>query len=93
VTAPSSLAGDDVVEAMLVMARCHYRVLLVMALPSQRWSWHVVAAESCCDGMLSPLSHAENGIAEATLGVVLPMTMLAMALSRWPWSWCCRGPC
>jgi hypothetical protein len=28
------------------------------------------------DGILSPLSHADNGIAEATLVVVLPMTML-----------------
>jgi hypothetical protein len=39
------------------------------------------------DGVLSPPSHAGDGVGEVTLAVALSMTMPAMALSRrcWPW--------
>jgi hypothetical protein len=40
VMAMPSLVGDGVAKSILVVASCHYRVLLAMALPRRHWSWH-----------------------------------------------------
>jgi hypothetical protein len=42
-----SLIGYGIAEATFVMARCHYQVMLMMALARRCWPWRDVATESC----------------------------------------------
>jgi hypothetical protein len=72
---PPSHANDGAADATLAMARCHYWVMLTMAL--SRWLGR---------GAMSLSSHAGDGAAEVTW----PCHDV-IAKSCWRWRWCWRG--
>jgi hypothetical protein len=50
--------------------------MLAMALSRRRWLWRNVAIDDHAnDDVLSPPSHAGDGVAEATLSMALSATM------------------